>query len=45
MVTTSILDVARDLIQAIDQNKSFSNELEILRDWVKNGTLERRQTD
>jgi len=63
MEIRSITDVARNLIDAIDQNtieltdpkrptetdvfitqRFIADELEELRDWVKNGILEKRKT-
>ena len=62
MKIESILDIARKLIKAIDENTTsgqieennfcavipkqyIADELEELREWVKNGTLEKRETD
>jgi hypothetical protein len=47
-MTTSILDIARNLIDAIEQagidTESIRHELYDLKEWVKDGKLEERIT-
>lgn len=49
MITTSILDIARNLIQAIEEanidTDSIRHELYDLKEWVKEGKLEERITE
>jgi hypothetical protein len=49
MKTTSILDIAQNLIQAIEEaqidTESIRHELYDLEEWVREGKLEERTTE